>query len=87
MEIYITTTKADFVKEVNKIRLANKNKWVFIYADVDGVEVFIKNYGTYLQRYLVDHRRMESGRMGMSITTWKDELATGIAKAEMALAT
>lgn len=78
MEIHLTTTKAEFVKEINKIRLANKNKWTFIYADVEGTEVFIKNYGTYLQRYLVDHRRMESGCMDMSITSWKEELADGI---------
>ena len=78
MEYHITVSKADFVKELNKLRLANKNKWIFVYADVEGDEVMVKNYNTYLQRYIVNDRQVQSGLMDMSITAWKQELAEGI---------
>lgn len=78
MEYHITVSRADFVKELNKLRLANKNKWMFVYADVEGDEVMVKNYNTYLQRYIVNDRQVQSGVMDMSITAWKQELAEGI---------
>lgn len=79
MEYHITVSRADFVKELNKLRLANKNKWIFVYADVEGDDVMVKNYNTYLQRYIVNDKQVQSGLMDMSITAWKQELEEGIA--------
>lgn len=78
MEYHLTVSRADFVKELNKLRLANKNKWIFVYADVEGNRVLVKTYETYLQRYFVNGRQVQSGAMDMSITAWKQELERGI---------
>lgn len=71
-------TAQEFIKAVNALRLANKGKWFFLVCNVDGKEVGVKNYNTYLQQYLVDGKRKESGIMDMPINQWKEEIAKGI---------
>ncbi len=48
-----TLSADDFVKQVNKHRLSNKNRWYQVCATVDGKQVKIKAFGTWLQIFLV----------------------------------
>jgi hypothetical protein len=43
-----------FVKEINKLKNANKNGWYTWVGNINGKDVKIKGYGTWLQVYKVD---------------------------------
>lgn len=47
-------TPADFVKEMTKLKNANKNKWYTFTGTIDGKNIQLKGYGTWLQIYKVD---------------------------------
>lgn len=44
----------EFVKTVNALRLANKNKWYYFQGTVNGKDVQLKGYGTWLQIFTVN---------------------------------
>lgn len=67
----------EFVKTINSLRLANKNRWYYWNGTVNGKEVRVKAYNTYLQIFNVDDMHISSG-MGMSITEYKAKLAEGV---------
>lgn len=70
----------EFVKELNKARLANKNKWIVCTATVEGKEVQIKAYNTgYLQIFRIDGRE-QAAPMDMSISAWKEFILNAFAK-------
>ena len=50
----VHTTKEKFIKMLNKVRREDKNKWYFVTAVVDGKEVKIKGYGTWLQIFKIN---------------------------------
>ena len=63
---------SDFVKELNKARLANKNKWIFYRGNVNGRRVEIKTYDTgYLQIMRVDDLH-HNAPMDMKVGAWKE---------------
>ena len=62
-----------FVKDVNSLRLTNKNKWYYYNATVNGRSVQIKAYGTWLQVFNIDNINY-SNVMDMSITDFKIHL-------------
>lgn len=66
---------ADFVKTVNKARLANKNNWYCFSGFVNGVEIKIKAYGTYLQIFKIDGVS-SGGLCDISIKRFKEILTT-----------
>lgn len=70
-------SKELFIKEINKIRLANKNKWFVVTATVDGKNVQIKNYNTWPQIMRVDGITMPSP-MEMNVSEWKNFINTHI---------
>lgn len=70
--------REEFLKHINAMRLQNKGKWIFYTGEVEGKLVGVKSYNTYLQQYIVEGKRMESGRMDMSVSDWKTELAKGV---------
>ena len=45
----------DFVKTINSLRLANKNKWYTWTGLVNGKMIQIKAYATWLQIFKVDN--------------------------------
>lgn len=45
----------DFVKTVNKLRLDNKNKWYYWQGEVNGKDVNLKGYGTWLQIFKINN--------------------------------
>ena len=55
--------KADFIKTVNGLRLANKGKWYTWAGTVNNKTVQIKAYGTWLQIFKVE---------GLSVPTVSD---------------
>lgn len=47
-------TKADFILRINQLRKANKDKWFWWAGVVDGKNVKVKCYNTWLQILNVD---------------------------------
>lgn len=69
---------SDFVKELNKARLANKKSWIVYVGKVQGVEVEMKSYDTgYLQILRVNGLNVP-GPMDMKPTGWKNHIQATI---------
>ena len=64
-------------KMVNKIRLEDKNQWYQVLAIVDGKEVKLKGYGTWLQIFKVDDIDHGCGA-DVSVKEFKNKLKEGI---------
>lgn len=64
----------EFIKEINALRLANKNKWYFWQGVVNGKKVEIKGYGTWLQIFRINGLNLWAG-MDISIKDFKESLA------------
>ena len=54
MNTYMPMDKELFIKEVNRLRKDNKNKWYWFNAEVGGKTIQLKAYGTYLQIFKVN---------------------------------
>jgi hypothetical protein len=39
----------EFIKEIKRLRLDNKNKWYWFHGLVNGIDIKLKAYDTYLQ--------------------------------------
>ena len=59
-------TKAEFIVLFNKVRKANKNNWVVIIEEVNGITIKIKSYNTWIQRIEYDGL-IDSGPMDCSV--------------------
>ena len=68
---------AEFVKEINSTRLANKNKWYWYGCEVYGNQVEIKGFGTWLQIFRINGRDY-SNPMEQSVTEFKAWLENSI---------
>lgn len=66
-----------FVKEVNSLRLATKNKWYMNEYNVNGKHVRIKGYNTWLQIFTVDGINQNTV-MDISVTEFKNTLKFGV---------
>ena len=66
-----------FIKMVNKIRLEDKNKWYWLLAIVDGKDVKIKGYGTWLQIFKVNDIDFGWGAE-VSVKDFKQNIREGI---------
>ena len=73
----VHTNKEQFIRMVNKIRLEDKNKWYWLLAIVDGKEVKLKGYGTWLQIFKVDDIDHGWGA-DVSVKEFKNKLKEGI---------
>lgn len=65
----------DFVKTVNSLRLANKNKWYFLNGTVNGCNFEIKGFGTWLQVIKVNDINC-ANCMDQSVAEFKNHLKT-----------
>jgi hypothetical protein len=63
-------SKTELIKQLNALRLANRDKWVFYTAQIDGVTINYKAYNTWVQIIEFDGIKTGSG-MGMSPTEFK----------------
>lgn len=68
---------ADFVATINKLRLTNKDGWYQFIGTVNGKDVEIKGYKTWLQVFLVDGLRLNT-ISDISVKNFKDELTRGV---------
>lgn len=66
---------ADFVKTVNKLRLANKNKWYVLAGTVNGCNFELKGFGTWLQVMMVAGCNAPNS-MEQSVSEFKQHLKT-----------
>ena len=66
----------EFIKSMNTLRLANKNKWYTFTGVISGRNITIKGFGTWLQVYRIDGIN-HAGLMGISVKEFKQALADG----------
>lgn len=69
----------EFVKEVNTLRLSNKGQWYTWQGIVNGKEVAIKGYNTWLQIFRINGLSCWSP-MEQSIRDFKELLTNAIDK-------
>lgn len=62
-----------FTKEINALRLKNKNAWYQFTGTVEGRKVEIKGYNTWLHIYRVDGVTYGGG-MGCKVSQYKEAL-------------
>ena len=64
----------EFVKTVNALRLANKNKWYTLQGTVNGADFEIKGFGTWLQVFNICNIN-NANVMEQSVKEYKQHLA------------
>jgi len=67
----MNTQKAIYT--INKKRLNNKNKWYVLQLNVNGVDISLKGYNTWIQRLEIGNLNYSSG-MGISVSEFKNFL-------------
>ena len=67
----------DFVKTINSLRLANKNKWYVWTGLVNGKMIQIKAYTTWLQIFRVDNLNVPTCS-DISVTEFKKVLSDNV---------
>ena len=65
----------EFIKTVNSLRLANKNKWYTLHGTVNGCSFAIKGFGTWLQVISVNGINC-ANCMDQNVTEFKKHLET-----------
>lgn len=70
-------TSQQWLTEVNNERKSNKNQWIFRCEYVDGKQVYLKSFNTYIQRYKVDDID-HTPPMGLNVGQWKTALIAGL---------
>lgn len=65
----------EFVRTVNSLRLANKNKWYTLQGSVNGCNFEIKGFGTWLQVISVNGINC-ANCMNQSVAEFKQHLET-----------
>lgn len=64
----------EFSTLINNLRKSNKDKWVFWQGVVNGKQVQVKFFNTYLQIYRIDSKNYATGLMDISVTKFNDDL-------------
>ena len=72
-----TMKTEEFTKIINKLRINNKNNWYAWKGKVNGHQVSLKGYNTWLQRFKVNEVE-QCLPMEMSIITFKTELTNAV---------
>ena len=65
----------NFIKTINKLRLNNKNGWYYFNEIVNGKDIKIKGYNTWLQILKIDDISFPT-TMNNSVKDFKKELST-----------
>jgi hypothetical protein len=68
------TTTEDAVKQLNNLRLDNKDQWVFAGVNVNGLDYRFKFYNTWVQIAEDPNGMRGSSGMGNSVKQFKDYL-------------
>ncbi len=67
----------EFVMTINKLRLLNKDKWIFWAGFVNGYEVSLKSFNTWIQVINVGMVK-DSGPMDCSVSEFKEFLSKAV---------
>lgn len=67
-------TKDEFIKHVNSERKKNKDKWVTIQKEVDGVLIAIKFFNTWIQLMYTNDGINYSGMMDVKVSEFNKHL-------------
>ena len=79
------TDAGEFVHQLNKARLSNKQQWIVYAGMVQGKRVEIKTFDHGdLQILRVDGRDMRRLEYGMNVSAWKTEIVDRIRSAAKA---
>jgi hypothetical protein len=70
----IANTTADAIKQINKLRLDNKNKWIFVTVNLNGLNYKFKFYDTWIQIAENPEGRRSSSAMDISVGEFKNYL-------------
>ena len=70
----MTMTTQEFVKTINTLRLANKNKWYQWCGEVNNRNVSLKGYGTWVQRLTIGDT-IHGGSMDVGVKEFKEFLS------------
>jgi len=73
----LSLNTAEFIDAVNKLRLSAKNKWYMSEYNVNGKQVRIKGYNTWLQIFRVEGARQNT-LMDISVMEFKNTLKQGV---------
>lgn len=65
-----------FVKELNKARIANKEKWITFIGVINGKNITLKSFGLYLQIFRVNG--LNYGRHCNNVADWKKLIESAI---------
>ena len=72
--LYAYKDTESFIKDINKMRLANKNKWFLFQGVVNFKTVQVKCYNAWLQIYKVNY----AGLMDINVKDFKEALRRGV---------
>lgn len=71
-QINYTNTK-DTVKAINRARLSNKDKWIFIQIDVEGKILLLRSFNTSIDLLKMDEIHYASG-YGLKVSEFKAKI-------------
>jgi len=74
-------TKTEYIKLIKKARLANKNSWVNGTEEVNGAQVKIKFFQTWIQKMEVNGKNY-STPMECSVKRFNDEIDRALSTIE-----
>ena len=74
-----TKDPAQFIKQYNKARLANKNKWIFFSGTFDGTMLEIKTFNTTNQILKVNGIKQNTG-IDLTVREWKYEIGQALSR-------
>jgi len=66
-------TSSEFVTEINSLRLSSKKNWYVWGGEVNGVTIFIKGFGTWIQLIRTPFSR-DGSAMDLSVAAFKNYL-------------
>jgi hypothetical protein len=73
--IEIKSNDVDYiVKEVNKLRLSNKNKWLFLEINFKGNIILIKSFDTWIQIAKYNDMVIGSTPSDCKVSAFKNEI-------------
>ena len=66
------TSIEDFIKELNQVRLRNKDKWVFVSVSIGEKNISMKLYNLFLQVFRINNTNYGRGAEFKTVREWKD---------------
>lgn len=73
MNTVITCNVNEGIKQINNIRLQNKNKWYFVNGVINGYDFTMKAYNTWVQIINIKGYK-DASNMDISVKEFKDFL-------------